>query len=81
MKLTVIKRDGTKVAFDRDRIQAAIESASTQITPQLATYARDVALALELKLQDQSEVEIAQIQCLVENELMQGPFKEIARSY
>lgn len=81
MKLTVIKRDGAKVVFDRDRIQAAIESASPQITPQLATYARDVALALELKLQDQSEVEIAQIQCLVENELMQGPFREVARSY
>lgn len=41
----------------------------------------NVALAVELKLRDYEEVHIAEIQTLVENELMQGPYKALARSY
>ncbi len=40
-----------------------------------------MALAVELKLRDYDEVHITEIQTLVENELMQGPYKALARSY
>ncbi|HIF8898238.1 TPA: anaerobic ribonucleoside-triphosphate reductase, partial [Vibrio cholerae] len=43
--------------------------------------ALNVALAVELKLRDYDEVHITEIQTLVENELMQGPYKALARSY
>ncbi|MCZ4348235.1 ATP cone domain-containing protein, partial [Devosia neptuniae] len=33
------------------------------------------------KLKDYEEVHIAEIQTMVENELMQGPYKALARSY
>ncbi len=41
----------------------------------------NVALAVELKLEDYDEVHISEIQTMVENELMQGPYKSLARAY
>ncbi|EKO3686552.1 anaerobic ribonucleoside-triphosphate reductase [Vibrio metschnikovii] len=81
MKPIVIKRDGSKASFSRDRIQAAVESAADQVTSEIAIYALNVALAVELQLEEQQQVHIAEIQTLVENELMQGPYKGLARSY
>ncbi|MDW6004519.1 anaerobic ribonucleoside-triphosphate reductase [Vibrio mangrovi] len=81
MKPIVIKRDGSRAAFHRDRIQAAVEAAAEHTDKELAIYALNVALAVELKLEDYKEVHIAEIQTLVENELMQGPYKSLARSY
>ncbi|EGR2122213.1 anaerobic ribonucleoside-triphosphate reductase [Vibrio cholerae] len=81
MKPIVIKRDGSKAPFNRDRIQAAVESAAEHADQDIAIYALNVALAVELKLRDYDEVHITEIQTLVENELMQGPYKALARSY
>lgn len=81
MKPIVVKRDGSKASFSRDRIQAAVESAAEQVTSEIAIYALNVALAVELQLEGQQQVHIADIQTLVENELMQGPYKGLARSY
>ncbi|MCE0495393.1 anaerobic ribonucleoside-triphosphate reductase [Vibrio salinus] len=81
MKPIVIKRDGSKAAFNRDRIQSAVEAAAKQPDKDTAIYALNVALAVELKLEDKEQVNIAEIQTLVENELMQGPYKQLARSY
>ncbi len=81
MKPIVIKRDGSKAPFNRDRIQAAVESAAEHTDQEIAIYALNVALAVELKLRDYDEVHITEIQTLVENELMQGPYKALARSY
>jgi len=81
VKPIVIKRDGSKAPFNRDRIQAAVESAAEHADQDIAIYALNVALAVELKLRDYEEVHIAEIQTLVENELMQGPYKALARSY
>ncbi|XAW88208.1 anaerobic ribonucleoside-triphosphate reductase [Vibrio sp. CDRSL-10 TSBA] len=81
MKPVVIKRDGSKAPFSRDRIQSAVESAAQEVSSEIAIYALNVALAVELKLKEYQEVHIAEIQTLVENELMQGPYKALARSY
>lgn len=81
MKTVVIKRDGSRAPFTRDRIVAAVESASTFIDSEVTEYANKVAEAVELKLLDHAEVDILEIQTLVENEMMQGPYKGMARSY
>jgi len=81
VKPIVIKRDGSKAAFSRDRIQSAVEAAAKQPDKETVIYALNVALAVELKLEDKERVNIAEIQTLVENELMQGPYKQLARSY
>ncbi len=81
MKTVVIKRDGSRALFTKDRIVAAVESSSTFIDSEVIDYANKVAEAVELKLRDRVEVDIAEIQTLVENEMMQGPYKGLARSY
>ncbi|MDA0151210.1 anaerobic ribonucleoside-triphosphate reductase [Vibrio sp. Makdt] len=81
MKSIVIKRDGSRAPFSRDRIQAAVEAASEKTDKEIAIYALNVALAVELKLEDYDEVHISEIQTMVENELMQGPYKSLARAY
>jgi len=81
VKTVVIKRDGSRAPFTRDRIVAAVESASTFIDSDVTTYAGKVAKAVERKLLDRTEVDILEIQTLVENEMMQGPYKGLARSY
>ncbi|GAB2650990.1 anaerobic ribonucleoside-triphosphate reductase [Vibrio panuliri] len=81
MKPIVIKRDGSRAPFSRDRIQAAVEAAAESVNNEIAIYALNVALAVELQLKDHDEVHINEIQTLVENELMQGPYKSLARSY
>ncbi len=81
MKTIVIKRDGSRAPFNRDRIQAAVEAAAEHSDKEIAIYALNVALAVELQLKESKEVHIKQIQTLVENELMQGPYKQVARSY
>ncbi|OLQ84839.1 anaerobic ribonucleoside-triphosphate reductase [Vibrio ponticus] len=81
MKPIVIKRDGSRAPFSRDRIQAAVEAAAEHVNNEIAIYALNVALAVELQLKDHDEVHINEIQTLVENELMQGPYKSLARSY
>lgn len=81
MKTIVIKRDGSRAPFTKDRIEAAVVSAAEHADKELGIYAKNVALAVELKLQDCEHVDIQEIQTLVENELMQGPYKGLARSY
>lgn len=81
MKLVVIKRDGSRAPFTRDRIVAAVESSATHIDSEVISYANLVAENVELKLSDRYEVDIQEIQTLVENEMMQGPYKGMARAY
>ncbi|PMM11376.1 anaerobic ribonucleoside-triphosphate reductase [Vibrio breoganii] len=81
MKPVVLKRDGSLAPFTKDRIVAAIKSAAPHTDEDLANYAEGVALSVEQQLVDSQEVDIQQIQILVENELMQGPYKGLARSY
>jgi ribonucleoside-triphosphate reductase len=81
VKPVVIKRDGARVPYNRDRIVAAIESAADNNEHGVAEYAIKVANAVEAKLKDHADVQIQEIQTLVENELMQGSFKGLARAY
>ncbi|PMG08736.1 anaerobic ribonucleoside-triphosphate reductase [Vibrio breoganii] len=81
MKPVVLKRDGSLAPFTKDRIVAAIKSAAPHTDEDLANYAEGVALSVEQQLVNSQEVDIQQIQTLVENELMQGPYKGLARSY
>lgn len=52
MKPVVIKRDGSKANFSRDRIQAAVEAAARDVNKEIAIYALNVALAVELHICD-----------------------------
>ncbi|USD66740.1 anaerobic ribonucleoside-triphosphate reductase [Vibrio sp. SCSIO 43136] len=81
MNTVVIKRDGSKAPFERARIVAAVESAAETVDNALAAYAAQVAMSVQDALKDCDQVGIEQIQTLVEDELMQGPYHSLARSY
>ncbi len=81
VKPVVIKRDGCRVAFDIARIQQAIISAAETVAVIDNNYALDVAETVFSQFKDVEQVEIGQIQDMVEDILMSGPHREIARAY
>jgi len=77
----VIKRDGCNVPYDLKRIKSAIISAEKAVNIVDTQYAQTVADAITKQFAEQSKVEIYDIQSAVENMLMSGPYKEMARAY
>ena len=80
MILTVVKRDGRIVGFNREKIAAAIRKA-------MLTTENGEDEVLVYKIVDRSEVRgkeqssVEEIQDMVEFELMKSPRKEVAKSY
>ncbi len=81
MKPTIIKRDGGKVPFDIRRIKDAILAAAETVADMDADYAETVAAKVLEQFEDRQKVEIHEIQDAVEDHLMAGPYKAVARAY
>ncbi|WP_345337599.1 anaerobic ribonucleoside-triphosphate reductase [Ferrimonas pelagia] len=77
----VIKRDGCRSPFDSERIMHAVLRAAAAAGCSDVRYAQQVADTVTQELAQAGEVAIHRIQDAVENVLMEGPFKEVARSY
>ncbi|MDF2185001.1 anaerobic ribonucleoside-triphosphate reductase [Grimontia hollisae] len=81
MKPVVIKRDGGRVPFERQRIKDAVMSAAFAVEDMDEAYAAAVADGVLAQFMRDEEVDIHQIQDAVENHLMAGPYKAVARAY
>ncbi|KAA8999305.1 anaerobic ribonucleoside-triphosphate reductase [Affinibrenneria salicis] len=81
MKPVVIKRDGCKVPFDEQRIKEAVERAALAAKVEDSDYCATVAHAVAQQMQDKACVDIREIQNAVENLLMAGNYKQLARTY
>ncbi len=81
MKPVVIKRDGCRVSFDIARIQQAVLSAAEAVENIDSNYALDVAHTVFAQFEHVEQVDIHQIQDAVEDILMTGPHREVARAY
>lgn len=81
MKPVVIKRDGCQVPFDQARIGQAIERAALAVGVVDADYCATVARVVAQQMEQQQRVDIHDIQLAVENQLMAGPYKQLARAY
>ena len=81
-KLTVIKRDGRKAKFDKDKIKVAVLKAFIDVDGEETTYAkekaRDIANYIESLDKDMS---VEEIQDVVEEKLMASNRKDVARAY
>jgi anaerobic ribonucleoside-triphosphate reductase len=77
----VMKRDGCKVPFTSARIKEAIMRAAVAAGVDDADYCATVAETVSSQMQDRSQVDINEIQTAVENQLMSGPYKQLARAY
>lgn len=85
-QLIVIKRDGSQALFQQDRIVAAVLSAANKADEQLKEYAEQLAACVEQRLTETQAdfpdgIHIQDIQTMVENYLMQGEYKSLARHY
>ena len=81
-RLTVIKRDGRKAKFDKDKIKVAVLKAFIDVDGEETTYAkekaRDIANYIESLEKDMS---VEEIQDVVEEKLMASNRKDVARAY
>ncbi|GIU49983.1 anaerobic ribonucleoside-triphosphate reductase [Shewanella algidipiscicola] len=77
----VIKRDGYRTPFDETRIRDAVVAAANSAGIDDVTYATQVARQVSLVMADMAEVDIHDLQNAVENQLMEGPYKALARVY
>ena len=83
--MRVIKRDGSKVDFNADKIKNAISKAYKEVypdlTPSLAdNYGEEIKHRIILKISDTPEIPIETIQDMVEKELMDVD-KTVAKAY
>lgn len=81
MKPVVIKRDGCQASFDEERIKQVIERAALAADVVDADYCATVARVVAQQMEQQPRVDIHEIQQAVENQLMAGPYKQLARTY
>lgn len=81
MKPVVSKRDGCRVPFEPQRISAAVQAAAEAAGVRDTDYCQRVADAVGAQLDGRAEVDIHDIQVAVENLLMEGPYKQVARVY
>ncbi|WP_423783877.1 anaerobic ribonucleoside-triphosphate reductase [Frischella perrara] len=81
MMPVVIKRDGCQTAFNENRIRDAILKAAVAANVNDPDYCSSVAKVITNQMTDREFVDINDIQDLVENQLMIGPYKKLARTY
>ena len=77
----VIKRDGCQTAFNETRIKDAIIRAAVAANVNDPDYCAAVARVVTNQMMDRESVDINEIQNVVENQLMSGPYKKLARTY
>ena len=83
MSLIVVKRNGKKVPFDKQKIINAINSAFIEVDGKLYEddTARDIAEDIEKQTNKREEITIEEIQDLVEEFLMRSERLDVARAY
>lgn len=79
----VIKRDGAKAKFELQRIINAIAKAARAVNIDDDVFCQQLGQQIYQQIlhQYRDQIEINQIQCLVENQLMASPYPQIARAY
>lgn len=81
--MKVIKRDGRKVDFDRDKIinavLAAFDEVDGEITPEARHKASDIAL--HINTLGNVEISVEHIQDIIEEKLMASKRKDVARAF
>lgn len=81
--MKVIKRDGRKVAFDKEKIKNAIISAFKETDNEVTQYAKDKAreIANTIEENEVEEISVEAIQDMIENKLMASNRKDVAKCF
>ena len=80
---TVIKRDGRKVAFDREKIKSAVLAAFEDTDKEITQEAKNKAseIATHIKNLDKSVISVEEIQDIVGYKLMSSKRKDVAERF
>ena len=83
MVLTVIKRDGRKVPFDKNRIKNALSQTFKRVDGELteSSHRKIGEIANYIEKLDKEVLEVESIQNIVEEKLMASNRKDVAREY
>lgn len=80
--MTVTKRNGNQVEFDKDKIVKAISKAFVEVystvTDEMTGFANKIATEISSK---EADMTVEEIQDIVENKLMASRYKEVAKAY
>lgn len=80
--MNVIKRDGRRKTFDKEKIKEAVLKAFIEVDGEETSYARDKAREIANYVEGLNEnLNVEEIQNLVENKLMASNRKDVARAY
>lgn len=81
--MTVIKRDGREVPFDKGKIQNAILKAAREVDGDLDQVTKRLSSSIALKISDldSEKLTVEEIQDMVEECLMASRRKDIAKAY
>ena len=81
--MKVIKRDGRKVAFDKEKIRDAVLAAFNDVDGEVTSEAKRKAtlIANNIEKLDKKNITVEEIQDIVEQELMNGNRKDVARNF
>jgi ribonucleoside-triphosphate reductase len=81
MEVVVVKRDGSRVPFNMQRICQAILAAADASEAVDSQFPEAVASSVGVRFSGQHDVCIGDIQTAVEELLMESPYKKLARAY
>ena len=81
LELYVVKRDGKKVPFDRQKIYNAIAGAARECGSTTSDELKHLTDQVVEKCQTQSDLSVEAIQDMVEDTLMSNNYHDIARHY
>lgn len=80
--MTVIKRDGKRVPFDKEKIKVAVLKAFIDVDKEETLYARDKAREIAAYVESlNSDMSVEEIQDIVEHKLMASNRKDVAKAY
>lgn len=81
--MRVIKRDGRKVAFDREKIRDAVIAAFNDVDGEITSEAKRKAtvIANNISSMEKKSMTVEEIQNIIEEELMRSQRKDIAKSF
>ena len=81
-RLKIIKRDGSEVEFDKDKIKKAILKAFIDVDGEESPYAKEKARDIANHIESlNKEMSVEDIQDIVEEKLMSSSRKDVARAY
>ena len=82
MNMTITKRDGRKVDFDKDKIKLAVLKAFLEVDGEETQYAKEKAREIANYIESlDKDLNVEEIQDIVVNKLMASSRKDVATKY